>query len=222
LKANENADPGELVSFLETTRIAYDIVAASYAELMEEEFGKNGPVERGMLAAFSELVGTGPVVEVGCGQGRIAAHLAGLGLAVWGLDLSPEMIAQARKRYPDLRFEVGSMTELDLPDGSLAGIVAWYSIIHIPPAVHPKIFAEFHRVLAPGGLALLAFQVGDETRHITEAYGHDNLSYDAHRLQPDRIAAQLVDAGFAMNTQTVRQPAGWEPTPQAYLLARSA
>lgn len=115
------------------------------------------------------------------------------------------------------------MTELDLPDGGLAGLVAWYSIIHIPPPLHPEVFAEFHRVLAPGGLVLLAFQVGDETRHITEAYGHHNLSYDAHRLRPDRIAGQLDDAGFVMNAQTVRQPVGWEPTPQAYLLAaRSA
>ncbi|MFD4664838.1 MULTISPECIES: class I SAM-dependent methyltransferase [Streptomyces] len=43
------------------------------------------------------------------------------------------------------------MTDLDLADGSLGGIIAWYSIVHTPPELLPVVFAEFHRVLAPGG-----------------------------------------------------------------------
>ncbi|WP_163509151.1 class I SAM-dependent DNA methyltransferase [Fodinicola acaciae] len=206
------------MSFLETTRIAYDTVAESYAEFIEDDL-PNRPVERSVLGLFAEVAGGGPVVEVGCGQGRVAAHLDALGVDAAGIDLSPEMIAQARKRYPGLRFEVGTMTALDLPDAGLAGLVAWYSIIHVPPALHPDLFLEFRRVLRPGGFLLLAFHVGDETRHVTAAYGHDNLSYDAHRLPPERVADQLVEAGFAMVAQTIRQPIGWEPMPQAFLLA---
>jgi ubiquinone/menaquinone biosynthesis C-methylase UbiE len=61
------------------------------------------------------------------------------------------MVAPARRSNPGLRFEEGSMTALDLPDGALGGIVAMYSIIHIPRERLPEVFAEFHRVLAPGG-----------------------------------------------------------------------
>ena len=52
------------------------------------------------------------------------------------------------------------MTSLDAADGSVGGICAWYSIIHIPLNTLPSVFGKFHCVLALGGLALLAFQVG--------------------------------------------------------------
>jgi ubiquinone/menaquinone biosynthesis C-methylase UbiE len=49
----------------------------------------------------------------------------GLVLPAFGIDLSPEMIAVARRTYPDLRFEVGSMLRLDLPDAALGGVLAF-------------------------------------------------------------------------------------------------
>jgi hypothetical protein len=116
-----------------------------------------------------------------------------------------------------LRFEVGSMTGLELEDGVLAGIVAWYSIIHTPPEELPVVFTEFRRILAPGGRVLLAFQVGDERRRLTEAYGH-TVSYDAYRLVPDRVAEQLADAGIVVSARLVREAGAREATPQAYLL----
>jgi hypothetical protein len=111
------------------------------------------------------------------------------------------------------------MAALDLADGSLAGAVAWYSIIHTPPERHHVLFAEFHRVLRPGGHLLLGFQVGDTVRHLDHAYGHD-ISADAYRLSPDRVADGLTAAGLTVTTRVVRQPMGLEPTPQGYLLAR--
>lgn len=149
----------------------------------------------------------------------MTAHLHGLGLAASGIDLSPAMVAVARRDHPGLRFEVGSMTALDLPDGGLGGLVAWYSIIHVPDAELPAVLAGFHRVLAPGGHLLLAFQVGDETRHLTEGYGH-SLSLDAHRRPPGRVARLLAEAGFDVRTRVVREPDAPEKVPQAYLLAR--
>jgi len=81
------------------------------------------------------------------------------------------MVAVARRAHPDLRFDEGSMTALDLADGVLGGIVAWYSIIHTPPQRLPVTFTEFHRVLGPGGHLLLAFQAGDEKVHLEHGYG---------------------------------------------------
>jgi ubiquinone/menaquinone biosynthesis C-methylase UbiE len=79
------------------------------------------------------------------------------------------MLAVARRQHPELRFAEGSLLALDLPDGSQAGVVAWCSVIHLPPARLPAAFAEFHRVLAPGGYLQLAFHIGDQRNHFARA-----------------------------------------------------
>ncbi|MBB6405892.1 class I SAM-dependent methyltransferase [Arthrobacter sp. AZCC_0090] len=204
------------------TRAAYDTVAADYAELLRDELASK-PFDRAMLDTFAELVeaaGGGAVADVGCGPGRITAHLQSLGLAAFGVDLSPEMVAVARRDHPGLQFTEGSMEALDLADGALGGIVAWYSIIHTPPARLPGVFAQFHRTLGDGGLLLLAFQAGDEPRHLDFAYGHE-IDLDAYRLPPERIAELLRQAGLVVEAQLVREPDDrYEKTPQAFLLAR--
>jgi SAM-dependent methyltransferase len=206
-------------AFLRATRTAYDSIAADYAERSRAELAAR-PLDRAMLAAFAELVrSAGLVADVGCGPGRVAAQLHKLGVTVFGIDLSPEMVALARRAHPGLRFDEGSMTALDLPDGALGGIVAWYSLIHIPPERRPDVLAEFHRVLAPGGHLLLAFQVGDEPLHLAEAFGRA-ISLDVYRLSPGNIAELLTQAGFTVLARLLREPHETEKVQQAFLLAR--
>jgi SAM-dependent methyltransferase len=200
------------------TRAAYDTVAADYADLLRDELAVK-PFDRAILAAFAELVGSGIVADIGCGPGRITAHLDSLGMPAFGIDLSRRMVAVARQAHPSLRFEEGSMEALDVADGALGGVVAWYSIIHTPPERLAAVFCEFHRVLSVDGLLLLAFQVGDEPRHLSRAYGHD-IALDAYRLPPDRISEMLREAGFRVVARLVREPDGSERTPQAFILAR--
>lgn len=165
--------------------------------------------------------GRARVAEVGCGPGRITAHLASLGLEARGIDLSPGMVAEARRRHPGIGFEVGSMTELEAPERSLHGLVAWYSVIHVPPSRHRAVYAGFHRALVPGGLLLLAFQCGQERRRFEEAYGHGGLALDAYRLLPARVEQDLAECGFELVTRLVREALGAEKNEQAYLVARA-
>jgi ubiquinone/menaquinone biosynthesis C-methylase UbiE len=210
--------------FLRDTRAGYDAVAADYAERFREELDDRA-LDRAVLGAFAELVrGTGaPVADVGCGTGRVSALLSGFGVEVSGIDLSPQMIEQARLGYPGLRFEVGSMLALDLPDASRGGVLAWYSTIHVPDERLGDAFAEFRRVLVPGGYVLLGFQVGEEPVHLTQALGHQ-VSMTFRRRQPGWVAGRLAEAGLDLHAQVIREPDTdgrfREPTPQAFLLAR--
>ena len=209
--------------FVTETRVFYDTVAEEYA-VQFGDLRPGTPLDRGVLHGFAELVGEGgEVADLGCGPGRVTAYLASQGLSVFGLDVSESMLAIARRENPGLRFVRGSMQEPELPDGSLDGVVSWYSIIHTPEEHLPALFAVFHRVLRPGGHLLLGFQSGDEPRRYEEAFGHQ-VSLTFRRRRPERIAALLGDAGFTVRATTVREPdeAQGEPVAQASLVARKA
>ncbi|MEU2959052.1 class I SAM-dependent DNA methyltransferase [Streptomyces albidoflavus] len=188
--------------WLEETRTSYDTVATSYADLTRHLLDET-PEERAVLALFADLVraqGGGPVADVGCGTGRITAHLHQLGLDAFGIDLSPRMIGVARRDHPGLRFDLGSMTDLTLADASMTGLVAWYSLIHVPDDEIGSVLAHFQRVLRPGGPLLLSFHVGDESRLKTEGYGGHPMNVYVHRRQHGQLIAWLNNAGFAVES----------------------
>jgi SAM-dependent methyltransferase len=186
------------------TAAAYDAMAVRYAEFVRGELDRR-PLERAVLAAFAEHVrtsGGGLVADLGCGEGRIGAHLAGLGLDILGIDLSAALTRIATVRYPGLRFAVGSMHALPLRGGALGGAVSWYSVIHAGPGDVPSYFAEFARVLRLGGHLLMAF---------VEAVGEPVTRYDhtvtpAYRWPPDDLSALASQAGFAEVGRMSREP----------------
>jgi len=209
------------------TRASYDAVAAAYADQFSEEL-RHKPLDRALLAAFAEQVRPAGsqrsrVWDVGCGPGQVTAFLAGLGLDAAGVDLSDGMVAQARARHPDLEFRTGSMTALPAPDGSWDGLVSFYSLIHlIDDADVRTALAEFRRVLAAGGLLLLAVHAGEEVRHLAEWFGAP-VDVSFRFFDPGWLSAELDRADFAIEALTRRQPyPGAEvATERAYFLARA-
>jgi len=204
------------------TREAWDTVAPSYAQMLSD-LGFEAPLDRAAFAAFIEMVkhgDDGPVAEVGCGSGRLAAHLHDAGIRVVGLDLAPRMAAAARAAHPNIPFVAADAGALPIRSSTLVGLVAWYSLINVGGDLIPDVFREFARVTRRGALVIVAFQAGEGERvDRTSAYGHTvPLTYYWHRLAD--MAAGAAAAGFALHA-TIRREArlSHETTPQGFVLA---
>jgi SAM-dependent methyltransferase len=205
-------------------RHAYDTVAEDYAAHLPDTRAE-APLDLAMVAAFAEAVGSedAPVLDAGSGTGRMSRHLAGLGCRVEGTDLSPRMVAMARRDHPDLAFTVGALTALPYRDGRFAGVMLWYSIIHTPPAALGPVFAEVARVLRPAGTVLVGFQSGDGVRDVSAAYrrfGHD-IELERHLHTADQVASRLEAVGLRETCRLVRRARGQERDDQAFLLAEA-
>ncbi len=188
-----------------SVRMSYDTIAAEYARRIYAEL-KDKPFDRGWLDGFAERVrAIGRVCDLGCGPGHVARYLRDRGVDVFGLDLSPIMLEEARRLNPDIEFIEGTMMSLNMESERLAGIVTLYSIIHMERNELGIAFAELWRVLRPGGCALVAFHVGSDTIHNTEWWGY-SVNLDATFFTSGEIVEQLKRAGFEIEAAMERDP----------------
>ncbi|MFP5250651.1 MAG: class I SAM-dependent DNA methyltransferase [Acidobacteriota bacterium] len=212
---------------LETIRADYDSLAKEYAERLFRELEQK-PLDCELLRRFAVGVrDSGKVGDFGCGPGHVARFLDRAGVTMCGLDLSPGMVDQARRLSPEIDFRVGNMLALDLPDGALAGITAFYCIVNLAPDLLPSVFAEMARVLAPGGLLLLAFHMGNQdggghAMRPGELWGNP-VKMEFYFHPPAQVERLLRAAGFEIEETIEREP--YAPhveyqTRRAYLFAR--
>jgi len=206
-------------------RDSYDRVAERYAaEISSELDGK--PLDRSLLAAVAELAGPGPVADIGCGPGHVAAHLGAGGAPVIGLDLSFQMCRVAFQ-HANVPAAVGDMRMLPLASESVAAIVCLYACIHLDTSERSSAYQEFARVLRPGGPALVAFHVFDEdtsvgdTKTVTRWWDHD-VRVTFRFLDPASELDVLARVGLEFVARLDRAPhVGREhPSSRSYLLVR--
>ncbi|MCZ7413699.1 class I SAM-dependent methyltransferase [Streptomyces sp. WMMC897] len=200
------------------TKAAYDGIVELYASLFADR-PEAQPFTRAMLGTFAELVrGTGNprAADVGCGPGHLTALLHDLGLDAFGLDLSPAMVAHARRAHPGLRFGEARMEALPVADRALGGVLAHYSVIHTPPGELPALLAEQVRVLAPGGLFLVSFFATDGP----EPVRFDHKVTPAYSWPVERFAELLARAGLVTFARLLHDPGSERGFLDAHLLAR--
>ena len=210
-----------------SVRAAYDAIARPYAEQFDQELAGK-PLDRALLAAFLELCGDGTVGDVGCGPGQVARALAERHPSVVGVDLSPEMIRAARRHGGRVRYVVGSMLALPIRDGAWAGMIAFYSIIHLTADERGRAFREFARVTRPGGPLLVAFHVDSPqfaagaVNHVTSWFGRP-VDIDGHYLHPEEVIEHARAAGGTLAARLDREPVpGAEhPSRRSYQLIRT-
>ena len=184
---------------------SYDELAAEYTRRIANELDHK-PFDRDLLDRFAAMFDPHDIVcDVGCGPAHVARYLSRRGVKVMGIDLSPEMVAQARALNPPLEIRQGNMMGLDVPDESWAGVVAFYSIIHIPRANVVRALRELGRCLRPGGRLLMSFHIGDEVQHLDELWEHP-VCMDFVFFRTDEMLGYLAEAGFDIEETAERDP----------------
>jgi SAM-dependent methyltransferase len=203
------------------TVATYDAVAADYARHFPGT-EPEAPIDLAMIDHLLAVLGPAPrVLDAGCGTGRMSRYLADRGARVTGIDLSPGMVAMARRDQPDVPTSVASTTALPFAAASYDAAMYWYSTIHSPDPELPRILGEAVRVVRPGGLVLLAFQVGSGAHEVGQTYralGHDVRLTRFHRT-PDGWSALCVRTGLVEVARLQRAPVD-EKDPQGFLLVR--
>lgn len=206
----------------ERVHAAYNAVADAYADRFFDEL-KHKAFDRKMLDWLVQRVATsGQICDLGCGPGQVARYLHSQGADACGIDLSPEMVKIARALNFGVSFDQGDMLDLQrVPNGSFAGIAAFYAIVNLSEDELPVALAEMRRVLIPGGWLLLSFHVGNETRHLDEFLEH-KVALDFTFFRPADVRARLSEAGFVVTELMVRDPyPGVEyPSERAYIFAQ--
>jgi SAM-dependent methyltransferase len=203
----------------------YDRLAGPYAAALSDELDDK-PFDRWLLARLATGAGGGQGLDVGCGPGQVAGYLAEQGAVVTGLDLSPNMVAEARRRQPGISVEQGSFVVPPMPRGGDPRdpgwrlITAWYALVHLAQSELAPTVAALSRVLGRGGTLALATHVGNEVQRPGTLWGVttelDFVLHDADAVVAAAEAAGLVDIEWY-----VRSPLpGEAPTQRLYLLGR--
>jgi len=186
-------------------RRSYDRIAANYADRFGDELAHK-PFDRQFLDRLAaDISAPGWTIDLGSGPSQIGGYLAARGAQVLSVDLSLAMLRQARALRPDAVCLQADMRALPLASQSLAAIVAFYSLIHIPPVDVAGTLREIRRVLLPGGRFALAVHIGSETVHRDEMLG-EAVDIDFFFFEPDRLVRDLNEAGFTIHDQQERDP----------------
>lgn len=203
-------------------RSSYDAVAAAYADHLVDELDAL-PFERWLIDRVAAHAAGRPVVEVGCGPGHVTAYLADAGADATGVDLSPAMVAEARRRFPDGDYQVGDLRRLMRPTSASgwSAVLAWYSLIHLAASELPAVLAALTRPLEPGGWLVVAMHAGADVRHLGEWFDAPvDIDFVLH--EPAEVVGLVQAAGLVDVEWYHRGPiaARGETTERLYVVGR--
>jgi SAM-dependent methyltransferase len=183
-------NPG--MDFKRTVKEGYNAIADRY---LAERTRDSEDVR--LLDEFIErLPADATVLDAGCGAGIPISQMLSERFQVTGVDFSEAQIELARKNVPNAEFLCEDMTKLDFPDVTFDGIVSYYAIIHIPREEHQPLFTNFHRMLKPGGFALLCLGAEHLIDDVDENYLGTRM-YWSH-YDAETYLKMLKECGFTI------------------------
>ena len=184
----------------EETRDAYERRSDAYIAMFPS-ISATDPKDRELIRGWA-IAQSGPILDVGCGPGHWTGWLHGQGMDIEGIDPVPAFVEQARHNHPEVRFRVGRAEALDVETSNLAGILAWYSLIHTDPDLLGETFREFARALCPGGGVCVGFFAGPELVRFEHPVS------EAYFWPVSQLADVIEQAGFSVDSSVIRQDPG--------------
>ncbi|QTE29402.1 class I SAM-dependent DNA methyltransferase [Pengzhenrongella sicca] len=176
---------------------ADDVVRAAYSERAAEYAAALGsisamdPLDVRFISEWAARC-RGPLVDAGCGPGHWTHLLTELGADVEGVDLVPAFVELARTRFPTASYRVARLDALGTPDQNAAGILAWYSLIHLEPVRVPAVLDEFRRCLRDDGTLVLGFFASARLEPFPHAFT------TAYSWPVDELTQHVENAGFVV------------------------
>lgn len=195
----------------ETAALAYARRADEYTRLLGTMEATSAADRARVCAWAAELRGV--TLDVGCGPGHWTGWLDGLRDAgelpdvtsVAGVEPAAPFLAHAERQHPHLDFHHADAEHLPFADGTIGGILAWYSLIHTAPERLDDALAEFARVLPSAGHLCIGFFTGPRIAQF------DHAVTPAIAWPVDALADRVERAGFAVLSTRTRHDAGARP-----------
>jgi SAM-dependent methyltransferase len=194
-------------------QLAYSAIADQYIEL----FAGLEHVRADDVRLIEHHLGhvEGPVLDLGCGPGHLTEYLRSLAADVTGIDLVPEFLEHARRTYPAATFERGSFRSVARAASSVAGVLCYYSLIHVKPDEMETVLRGIRRLMVPGGAIVIGFFLGTTV----EPFEHKVAC--AYRWPTEELAAVLDLAGFVV-IDRLERPGDASRRAQAVVVAYAA
>jgi SAM-dependent methyltransferase len=172
-----------------------------------------------LLDEFIErLPANAEVLDAGCGAGIPITRKLGEHFTVTGVDFSETQIRLAKSNAPQATFLCEDLTNLDFSANTFDGITSYYAIIHIPREEHQGLLAHFHRILKPGGLALLCLGAEHLIDDIEEDF-YGARMYWSH-YDRDTYLRMLTELGFQIIWSRLVAEEGCEGAKHLFVLAQ--
>jgi len=192
------------------TQHAYNLAAQKYHDLFHNEMNEK-EYDRKLLDSFAARFNKDSIVcDAGCGpSAHIGRYLFEKGIKVIGVDISENCVEIARITNPNIRFEIADIGAMPFDNNSFDGVMSYYSIINTPKIYVPGLFAEFHRVLKPGGYLLVAVKVGEAEGYIDDLLGIKTKIYNT-LFTKNEIVKFFKGSGFQIEFIDKRNPYDFE------------
>ena len=185
----------------DSLRSSYDFVAEKYESRFSDEL-ENKARDRELLESFASTVGD-PVADIGSGPGQIGAFVRKRDRRVIGVDLSLGMARLAHVRLDAA--VVADMRLLPFAPGSLGGLLAFYSVIHLQRTELDAALREFGRVLRSGGRVLFSAHEGQGGVEL-DTFLEEPVPFTATFFELDDLVRASEFAGLEVTMAERRMP----------------